>query len=68
MHKHEKYCMRYRSCRLDVDHLGVMAPVYFLGAWLSRSHDFPSREAHKKFRPSRKEMEEFRAQCDAGIV
>ena len=53
---HEK-CRKSRSVALDVPEFGAVAPVIFLGSWLSARH-MPAEE-HRKHRPSKKQMREF---------
>ena len=58
-HNVHKTCTRYRAVHLEVARFGVNAPVAWLGAWVLSGGKCKDRKARKKFRPSRKDIDEF---------
>jgi hypothetical protein len=50
-------CTKSRSVNLGVADFGVQSPLYFLGAWLSKS-DLPEAQ-HRKYVPSNEEIRAF---------
>jgi hypothetical protein len=49
-------CDRYRSTRLEENKWGPKAAVFWLAAWLKASKN-PLPAAHKKYRPTQKEIQ-----------
>jgi len=59
-HLAEHDCRKARNLgEAQTRHFGRVEVVGYLGAWLSRSHDFANRAAHMKYRPSVQEIEKY---------
>eukprot|EP00959_Pyramimonas_sp_CCMP1952_P248045 5185231-Pyramimonas_sp.AAC.1 len=54
---HRPGCERFRSAHIDVDIFGHRSPELYLAAWLSKSHT--PREIHRKYRPTRAQVQEY---------